>query len=66
MCSRAEWERLVHRAEEAVDEGQLREFVSDAAARIDALIGEIRGWACVPHDAEWVRGHGRRSPPRWV
>jgi hypothetical protein len=66
MCSRAEWERLVRRAEEAVEEGRLGEFVSDAAARIGVLIGEIRGWACVPQDSEWVRGHGRRSPPRWV
>jgi len=66
MCSYAEWERLVRRVEETVGEGHVRDLVSDAAARIDALIDEIMGRACAPENAEWVRGRGRRSRPEWV
>ena len=66
MCSCAEWENLVRRVEEAVEEGRVRDVVSDAAGRMDALIDEIMGWACAPEDAEWVRGRGRRSRPEWV
>jgi hypothetical protein len=66
MCSCAEWENLVRRVEEAVEEGRVRDAVSDAADRIDALIDEIMGWACAPENAEWVRGRGRRSRPEWV
>ncbi len=32
MCSYAEWESLVRRVEETVDEGHVRDLVSDAAA----------------------------------
>ena len=37
MCSYQEWERVTRRVQEAVDEGQLREFVADAAARVEAF-----------------------------
>jgi hypothetical protein len=66
MCSHAEWESFVRRVEDAVEEGHLRDFVSDAAARIDALIDEITGWACTPENAKWARGPRRRSRPEWV
>ena len=66
MCSRAEWDYFVRRVEDAVEEGQLRDFISDAAARIDALIDEITAWACPAEKAEWVRGRRRRSRPEWV
>jgi hypothetical protein len=66
MCSRTEWDYFVRRVEDAVEEGQLRDFVSDAAARIDALIDEITVWACPPEKAEWVRGRRQRSRPEWV
>jgi hypothetical protein len=66
MCSYEEWERLARRVQEAVDEGQVREFVADAAARVEALVDELKGWACAREDADWVRGRGRRSRPEWV
>lgn len=66
MCGYAEWESVVRRVEEAVEEGHVRDYVSDAAARVDALIDEIMGWACAPENAEWVRGRGRPSRPEWV
>jgi hypothetical protein len=66
MCSYQEWERVARRVQEAVDEGQVREFVADAAARIEALIDELKSWACAPEDADWVRGRGRRSRTEWV
>jgi hypothetical protein len=31
MCTYQEWERVTRRVQEAVDEGQLREFLADAA-----------------------------------
>jgi hypothetical protein len=62
MCSRTEWQYFVRRVEDAVEEGQLRDFVSDAAARIDALIEEITAWACPPEEPEWVR---ERQRPEW-
>ena len=65
MCSRAEWERVVRKVEEAVDEGFVRAHVLDVAARIEALFDEIIDGACVPEDAEWVRDR-RRSRPTWV
>jgi hypothetical protein len=66
MCSCAEWESLVRRLEEAIEDGRARDVVSDAAGRIDVLIDEIMGWARAPEQAEWVRGPGRRSRPEWV
>jgi hypothetical protein len=66
MCSRAEWDYFVRRVEDAVEEGQLRDFISDAAARIDALIDEITAGACPAEKAEWVRGRRRRPRPEWV
>jgi hypothetical protein len=66
MCSRAEWDYFVRRVEDAVEEGQLRDFISGAPARIDALIDEITAWACPAEKAEWVRGCRRRPPPEWV
>jgi hypothetical protein len=66
MCTNQEWERLRPRFEEAVDEGQLREFVADAAARIEAFVDELTSRACAPHDADWACGRGRRSRTEWV
>jgi hypothetical protein len=66
MCSRTEWDYFVRRVEDAVEEGQLRDLVSDAAARIDALIEEITAWACPPENAERFRGRRQRSGPEWV
>jgi len=66
MCSRAEWDCLVRRFEDAVEEGQLRDFVSDAVVRIDALIDELAAWACPPENAERFRGCRQRSRAEWV
>ena len=63
MCSRTEWQYLVSRFEDAVEEGQLRDFVSDAAARIEALIEEMTAWTCPPEKTEWVREQRR---PEWI
>jgi hypothetical protein len=61
MCSCAEWEHFVRRFEQAVERGEVRDCVSDAAARIDELIEAVMGWACAPEDAESVRTHESRS-----
>jgi hypothetical protein len=66
MCSYEEWERFTRRIQEAVDEGQLREFVADAAGRVEALVDELKDWACAPEDADWACARGRRSRPEWV
>jgi hypothetical protein len=66
MCSRTEWDCFVRRFEDAAEEGQLRDFVSDAVARIDALIDEITAWARPPENAERFRGCRQRSGPEWV
>jgi hypothetical protein len=66
MCSHAEWQKLVRTVEEAVEEGQVRDLVFDAAARIDALIDSIMGWACVPEKADWECARGPRSRREWV
>ena len=66
MCSYQEWERLARRVNQAVDEGQLREFVADAAARIESLVDELNSRACAPEDADGVRRRGRRSRTEWV
>ena len=66
MCSHQEWESLRRRFQQAVDEGQLREFVADATARIEAFVDELKSRACAPEDADWVCGRGRRSRTEWV
>jgi hypothetical protein len=66
MCSHQEWERLGRRFQEAVDEGELREFVQDAVARMELFVEELRSRACAPADADWVRRCGRRSRTEWV
>jgi hypothetical protein len=60
MCSQQEWESLRRRFEDALDDGQLQEFVADALASIEAFVEE-RSRACAPEGADWVRGRGRRS-----
>ncbi len=66
MCSYQEWDRFTRRVQEAVDEGQLREFVANAAARIEALVDELKGCGCATENADWVRGRGRRSRTDWI
>jgi hypothetical protein len=66
MCSRTEWDYFVRRVEDVVPDGQLRDLVSDAAARIDALIDEITACACPAEKAEWVRGRRQRRRPEFV
>ena len=66
MCSYAEWENLVRRVQEAVEERQVRDLVADAAARIETLIDPVTGWACAPADAGSVRACGPRSRHEWV
>ena len=66
MCSYAEWENLVRRVQEAVEERQVRDLVADAAARIETVIDSVMGWACAPEDAGWVRACGPRSRREWV
>jgi hypothetical protein len=66
MCSYQEWERLTRRVQEAVDEGQLREFLADAAARVEAFVDDLKSQVCAPEDDLWVRGCGRRSRTEWV
>jgi hypothetical protein len=66
MCSHQEWESLRRRFQEAVDEGELREFVADAVSRVAAFVEELRSRGCAPGDADWVRGRGRRSRTEWV
>jgi hypothetical protein len=66
MCSQQEWESLRRRFQDAVDEGQLRKFVADAVARVEAFVDELRSRACGPEGSDWVRGCGRRSRTEWV
>src|SRR2546429_636709 len=66
MCSHQEWESLRRRFQEAVDEGELREFVDDAVARVEAFVEELKSRAFAPEDDYWVRGCGRRSRTEWV
>jgi len=69
MCSYQEWEAIKRRFQ-AVDEDQVREFVVDMGARVEAFIDDLTSRACAPRDTEWVRGCGRRSRTRsrteWV
>jgi hypothetical protein len=66
MCSYAEWENLVRRVEEAVEDRQVRDLVSDAAARIETLIDSVMGCACAPENTVRVRAHGPRPQREWV
>jgi hypothetical protein len=66
MCSHQEWESLRRRFREAVDEGELREFVADAVTRIEAFAEELRSRGCAREDDHWARGCGRRSRTEWV
>ncbi len=66
MCTYQEWERVTRRVQEAVDEGQLREFLADAAARVEAFVDDLKRRACAQEDAGWVRERGRRSRTEWV
>jgi hypothetical protein len=66
MCSQREWEKLRRRVEDAVESEDLREFLSDAAAHVEALIDEIEAWTCATEDAEWVRRCHPRSRAQWV
>jgi hypothetical protein len=66
MCSYQEWERLRRGFEEAVDEGQVREFVVDAAARVEAFVEQLKSRARAPESADWTCGRGRRAPAEWV
>ena len=46
MCNHEEWQNVRRRVEQAVDEGQLRELVEDAAARVEALMDQLRRSGC--------------------
>jgi hypothetical protein len=66
MCSHKEWETFRRRFDEGIGEGQVREFVAEAAARIEAFVEELKGRACCPEDADRAHGRGRRSGAQWV
>jgi hypothetical protein len=66
MCCHQEWERFTRRFEETIGDGQVREFVADAAAHIEALVEGLKRRACAPEDADWACGRGRRSRNQWV
>jgi hypothetical protein len=66
MCNHQEWESLRRRFQDAVDEGELREFVAEAVTRIETFVDELKSRACAPEDAEWRRGCGRQSRTEWV
>ena len=66
MCSHQEWETFRRRFEEGVGECQVREFVAEAAARVEAFVEELKGRACAPQDADRACGRGRRSRTQWV
>ena len=66
MCGQQEWENVRRRLEDAIDDGELRELVADTLASIEAFVEELKGRACSPEGADWVRGRGRRSRTEWV
>jgi hypothetical protein len=66
MCTYEEWESLRRRVQDAVEEGELREFVADALAHAEAFVQELKRRACAPEDAEWARRRGARSRTEWV
>jgi hypothetical protein len=54
----------VRKVDEAIDEGSVRDYVADVAARIEALIDDMIGHACAPEDAELVRKPRRSRATR--
>jgi hypothetical protein len=66
MCSYQERDSLRRRFQEAVEEGELREFVADAVSRVETFVEELKSRGCAPEDADWRRGCGRRSRSEWV
>ncbi|TMK95595.1 MAG: hypothetical protein E6G34_14325 [Actinobacteria bacterium] len=66
MCGQAEWDKLRGRVEDAVESEDLRNLMSEAAARAEALIDEIKVWTCAPENADWSRRAHRRSRAKWV
>ena len=56
----------MRRVEESAGECQVRDLVSDAAARIETLIDSVMGRACAPENTVWVRAYGPRSQREWV
>jgi hypothetical protein len=66
MCGQQEWENVRRRFEDAIDDGELREFTADTLASIEAFVEGLRSRACAPQGADWVGGRGRRSRTEWV
>jgi hypothetical protein len=67
MCSHQDWESLRRRFEEAVDKGEVREFVAEGMSRVDAFVEELlQSRGCAREGADGVRGCGRRSRTEWV
>jgi hypothetical protein len=67
MCSYQDWESLRRRFQEAVDKGEVREFVADGMSRVEAFVEELlQSSGCAPEGADWVHGCGRRSRTDWV
>ena len=66
MCIQADWDKLRRMVEDAVESRDLRNLISETAARVETLIDEISAWTCAPENAEWVRRCQRRSRAEWV
>jgi hypothetical protein len=66
MCSHAEWEKLRRMVEDAVDSEDLRDFLSEAAVRVEALLDEIKDRTCATENTEWVHRRQQRSRAQWV
>jgi hypothetical protein len=67
MCSDQDWESLTRRFQEAVDKGEVREFVAVAVSRVEAFVEELlQSRGCAREGADWVHGCGRRSRTDWV
>jgi hypothetical protein len=66
MCSHEGWETFKRRFDEGIGERQVREFVVEAAAGIEAFVEELKGRACAPEDADRACGRGRPSRTQWV
>ena len=66
MCSSGDWDRLRRRVDDAVGSEDLRSFMSETAARVEALIDEMKLWTCASENVDWMRPHDRRSRPDWV
>jgi hypothetical protein len=67
MCSHQDWESLGRRFQEAVDKGEVREFVADGMSRVEAFVEELlQSRECAREGADRVRGCGRRARTDWV